>query len=178
MTTALTKMKVRRGGAPARDVTIRAEINATRGLKHLDRAFLRSLSSLHPDLELLWIPQIERWTLYKVIRKGDTADGDRMLKVFDLIGPNGEAREPGAWLIDKLRHLDIFRRFDAGPARAAKLYCDFLDDIDRKKAESAERERKNLSEEIGRDLYKCVKNKCTWNFSSPVAKTEKKESGE
>lgn len=75
----------------------------------LSRSFLRELHRVDSGIELHWIPSINRWVLYRLVRRGVIPSEDQMLKEVEVRGPRGEFRSPGQWLIDLLRSYDKTR---------------------------------------------------------------------
>lgn len=132
------------------------------------RAFLRSLYRLDKDLELIWWPPLGIWVLYRVTRRAPTPSSDVLIKEFELIGPKGQPREPGEWLLTWLRHNDICRMFGSSdPSRARNLYIQDLTRSDDEFEERRERGANELADSFSRDAYFCAKGTHTIPIGRP-----------
>ena len=162
MPVAATTMKSRvRRGFPARDLTLRSELATESAPKALSGSFLRNLSRIDRDLEMFWVPPLQHWVLYRVARKGPCPSDDMLIKVANVIGPNGEYREPGSWVINMLQRVDLTRKFNSDPKRAGKLWADHMDKLEEKRIEAADRNFSNANADMAHELRKCFIGKCT-----------------
>ena len=93
----------------------------------LSRSFLRELSRVDPGVELHWVQSIERWVLYRLVRRGVIPSEDQMLKEVEIRGRHGEYRGPGAWLIDWMRANDKTRNGSVCPEYVDKKYLRKID---------------------------------------------------
>jgi hypothetical protein len=116
------------------------------------RAFLRSLKRFDPGLELYWHPRRERWILYRV-RKAACPSDDYLVKELEVVGPQGEYREPGFWLIDFLRSLDKIN-LNSDPHQADREYQKLLAAQMQEDATKDEKFGKALGEDFSAEVMK------------------------
>jgi len=76
-----TQEERQRRDAIVRAITKRSQLTAGVPPKALDKAFLQRLKKFDDQLDMSWNPIHECWVLYRVIRRGATADGDTLLMV-------------------------------------------------------------------------------------------------
>ena len=174
MPVAATTMKSRvRRGFPARDLTLRSELATESAPKALSGSFLRNLSRIDRDLEMFWVPPLQHWVLYRVARKGPCPSDDMLIKVANVIGPNGEYREPGPWVISLLQKTSLTRRFSGDPRRAGKLWADHMDEMEEQRIEIADRNFSNANADMAHDLRKCFIGKCTYENTKSIVREKK-----
>lgn len=174
MPVAATTMKSRvRRGLPARDLTLRSELATDSAPKALSRGFLRNLSRIDKDLEMFWIPPLQHWVLYRIIRKGPCPSDDMLIKVADIIGPGGEYREPGSWVITLLQKIDLTRRFSGDPKRAGILWADHMDKMEERRIEIADRNFSNSTADMAHDLRKCFVERATFDNTKSIVREKK-----
>ena len=170
MPVAATTMKSRvRRGFPARDLTMRSELATESAPKALSRGFLRNLSLIDRSLEMFWVPPLQHWVLYRIMRKGPCPSDDMLIKVANIIGPSGEYREPGAWVIALLQKIDLTRKFSSDPKRAGMLWADHMDKMEERRIEIADKTFSDATAEMAHDLRKCFIGKCTSTTSNTGA---------
>lgn len=119
----------------------------------LPRAFLRALKRFDPGLELYWHPRRQRWILYRVKRKAACPSDDYLIKEIEIVGPNGEYREPGFWLIDFLRSIDKIN-VNSDPFQADREYAKRLDAQLKEDATKDEKFGKALGEDFSAEVLK------------------------
>lgn len=117
-------------------------------------AFLRSLAAYDRGLELYWHPFRHRWVLYRVTRRGACASDDRLLKEFEVTGPDGEYRLPGWWLLDVLRKMDKTQNGTVDPKVANHLYVQHLQEEEEKEQSRRQAAMADLSEHFAKDMWK------------------------
>lgn len=155
------KKSLRRNGR-ARTSCLRFALAEGSSLRtKLSRSFLRELARVDSGLELHWNPGRGRWILYRLQRKGVTPSEDRMLKEFELVGPKGEHRSPGQWLIDWLRKNDKTRGGALCPEYADRRYLEKIDFEPKREKELRERASWEHTEAIAHDIENYVINSRT-----------------
>ena len=119
-------------------------------------AFLQALARFDRDLECYWHPILGRWILYRVTTRGAARSSDVLTKELVLEGPHGELREPGWWLIDRLRLWDKTRGGSIHHERATKLWVEQMERQDRAQYEAWDKKTDEISESFGRECEKYV----------------------
>lgn len=89
-------------------------------------SFLRDLRRFNPRLQLIWVPN--RWVLYTVTRRGLTPAEDALVKEVELVGPGGEYRPLGPWVLEMLRRYDKTDGGTIDPAYADRQFLKAIDD--------------------------------------------------
>jgi len=131
-------------------------------------AFLRSLQKMDKDLELIWWPPFSIWVLYRVVHRAPTPSSDVLIKEFELIGPKGQPREPGGWLLDWLRHNDVCRMMNTpDPNRARRLYMQDLMKSDDEFEERKEKTEDEMADAFARDAHFCARGRNTIPINRP-----------
>lgn len=112
--------------------------------RRLPRPLLDELHEFDPGLEIIWWPITERWAVYRVAERGAARSEDRLIKELDLVGPDGQYREPGKWIVRALQAHDLCTRYGVrDPDQARRLW---LQDLDRHEEETQEAWRRKTDE--------------------------------
>jgi hypothetical protein len=117
-------------------------------------AFLRALRRFDADLEIYWHPILGRWILYRVVQRGATPAGDVLLKETVIHGPGGQLREPGWWLIERLRSWDKTQGGSMQHEYASRKYLEKMDREERAQTEAWDQKTEEISESFARECEK------------------------
>ena len=135
-------------------------------------AFLRALSAQDRDLEPYWHPIRERWVLYRVVRKGVVPSEDVMMKEFEVVGPRGEYRPLGMWLIDWLRLNDKTEGGAIDPTQANRATLRRLDAEDEAFEKGKEKQIDVISTQFKKDMETHVVRSRTSTVMPKTRRTE------
>lgn len=117
------------------------------------RAFLRNLKRFDRGLDLYWHPVRQRWILYRVKRRAPCPSDDYLIKELEIVGPRGEYREPGQWLIDFLQSIHK-KNLSGDPHQADREYAKLLDKQLNEEATRTEKFGKELGEDFSHEVMK------------------------
>jgi len=133
----------------------------------LSPAFLRELRHLDQKLELFWLERYGIWALYRVSRLGVVEGDDRMVKEFELVGPHGEPREPGPWLLDWLRRHDKTKGGTVDPEYYNRWYWERLRQEEQAEEDRQDAWKKQVGEDCGKEMLRyAVDNRKHFNMKA------------
>lgn len=113
---------------------------------------VEDLHSLDPTAELFFSRRLEKWFLYRRRWAGSTPSGDSLAKQCVLQGPQGEYREPGAWLIPWLKSQELtYLGGTTDRDRAGRLWIERIEREEREREEALERERQATAQHMAED---------------------------
>ena len=114
---------------------------------------VQALQGKDKRLELVYQPVLERWVLYRVRRYGAVPSEDELVFVHICQGLEGEAWEPGLWLIRWLDRYDAFK--NCGSVERAKHQVKMKLKHDRWcKAEEQQKKRKDMMDDMKDNIGK------------------------
>ena len=130
------------------------------------RGFLRDLHRLDPGVELVWWGPAGRWVLYRCVQSGGCPNDDLLKKEVELVGSQGEPREPGGWLLDWMRRNDVCARYGTrDPDYARRCYVDELmahnDEV-----MSNEKEIDDLAENFANDAWFAARGRTSVHYDT------------
>lgn len=111
-------------------------------------SLLLSLRRLDPELELYWHGWRRHWVLYRVARHGTTPGGDVLVKQLDIMGPGGQYRPLGNWLLDWLRKNDKTEGGSRDPLWADRQWLRALEQIEERDAAERAKKRDEFSKDF------------------------------
>lgn len=114
--------------------------------------FLRELRRFDKDLEPHWHRRLERWVLYRVARRGVVPAQDYLVKECEVVGPRGEYRPLGTWVLDWLRRLDKTEGGSLDPEHGNRAFLRRLEEADEARERRQARAHSEIVNQVERDL--------------------------
>jgi hypothetical protein len=116
--------------------------------------FLKSLRRYDPDLEPHWHRRMERWVLYRVFRRGVVPAQDHLVKEYEVMGPRGEYRPLGLWVLDWLRAHDKTEGGSVDPQQANRNWIRSFEESEARFERQKEREYQDVVDQCEKDLVR------------------------
>jgi hypothetical protein len=123
------------------------------------KALLRDLKRFDEALEFHWHPFTKRWYIYRLAHKAAVDVNDQLVKVLELVGPDGEYRPPGYWCIEALRTRELHHLSTRGAQDAMRVLCENHELLERRREHSHRQDQRNAAEEMAKSYADCIREK-------------------
>lgn len=128
----------------------------------LDRPFLRALYRQDPMVEIHWYGAAGKFVLYRRVSGQGREDSDLLIRELTF-GETGTPTLPGGWLLEWMKWADKYASGAVNPELARINYLTSLDEHERKRLESFDKARMDMSEEVAKHLSWCIDGRISFS---------------